>query len=166
MPWEEAAGTWQALRGKTAADRSPSSRFAGVHGCFAGASLFSGLPAAAAAALFEEMSWFSLPGGSVLFRQGEQGEALYLVVSGRLVVLADQPGGEPVLVAESGVGETVGEMALISGETRSATVMALRDSELLRDHAARFRAHPRALPPRGAAARARSCHPPLAAPAP
>jgi NTE family protein len=107
------------------------SRIAGVRSCFAAAPLFRGLPAAAAAAFFEEMSWFSLPGGSILFRQGEQGEALYLVVSGRLVILAEDPGGEPVLVAEAGVGETVGEMALISGAPRSATVMALRDSELL-----------------------------------
>ncbi len=108
-----------------------ASRIAGVRDCFAGTPLFRGLPAAATAAFFEEMSWFSLPGGSILFRQGEQGEALYLVVSGRLVVLAEGRSGEPVLVAEAGVGETVGEMALISGETRSATVMALRDSEVL-----------------------------------
>jgi predicted acylesterase/phospholipase RssA/CRP-like cAMP-binding protein len=64
-----------------------------------------------------------LASGGVLMRANEVGERLYLIVSGRLRVLD----GEKVL-AELGKGDTVGETALMTGEERSATVIALRDS--------------------------------------
>jgi NTE family protein len=77
-----------------------------------------------------EFELTALYGGEVLFRQGEAGDSLYIVVSGRLrVVYTDCDGVETVL-AELGAGETVGEMAMMSGEPRSATVYAARDTEL------------------------------------
>src|SRR5712692_8321300 len=72
-----------------------------------------------------------LAGGEILFRQGDPGDAVYVVVRGRLRVLAED-GSRAGFVAEIGPGETAGEMALLTGGPRTATVAAARDSELLR----------------------------------
>ncbi len=87
---------------------------------------------AALAELRSECAWLSLPGGSALFCEGEEGDALYIVIAGALAVTVRTEDGRESLVAQVRPGEVVGEMALISHETRSATITALRDSELLR----------------------------------
>jgi len=80
--------------------------------------------------LTEELSWFSLPAGEPLFHQGAKGDALFVLVSGMLSVSVDDNRGEGRRVGYVHAGETVGELALMSGEPRSATVRALRDSTL------------------------------------
>jgi predicted acylesterase/phospholipase RssA/CRP-like cAMP-binding protein len=74
----------------------------------------------------------AIAGGTVLFRQGQAGNSLYLVGHGRLQVTVTSPDGAERIVAEVGRGETVGEMAILTGEPRSATVRAMRDSLLYR----------------------------------
>lgn len=74
--------------------------------------------------------WFSLPGGTTLFEAGDAPDALYFVASGSLGAFTVTPGGHRRSVGRISAGETVGEMALISGKARNATVIALRDSEL------------------------------------
>ena len=64
-------------------------------------------------------------------REGGPGDALYALVSGRLRVFAEQPDGSSAAVGEISPGEVVGEMALLSDESHSATVKAIRDSHLL-----------------------------------
>lgn len=102
-----------------------------VEAVTAPASLFAGLDADARATVAREVEWVSLKGGDALFRQGEPGDALYVLISGRLRVFV---GGEdaPRLVAEITRGEIVGEMAVLTDEPRSATVLAARDSILVR----------------------------------
>ncbi|MCG8562418.1 MAG: patatin-like phospholipase family protein [Hyphomicrobiales bacterium] len=85
-----------------------------------------------------EAEWIAVPAGRTLFHHGDPGNALYLVVSGSLGVYMPGPGDEPQLIGLIESGETVGEMALISGLPRSATVTAIRDSELWRVTKARF----------------------------
>jgi lysophospholipid hydrolase len=80
----------------------------------------------------------SLYSGEVIMREGEVDDDMFIVVSGRLRVATTGPNGAEVMIAELGVGETVGEMAVISGEPRSATVYAIRDSQLARLSTARF----------------------------
>lgn len=82
--------------------------------------------------LVSECEVVALYGGEVLFRQGDGGDDMYIVVSGRLRVVSVAPDGSETLLAELGIGETVGEMAVISGEPRSATVYASRDTQLAR----------------------------------
>jgi predicted acylesterase/phospholipase RssA len=72
-----------------------------------------------------------LAGGAMLFDQGEAGDTLYIVVHGRLRVSVAGARGARRVVAELGRGESVGEMALLTGERRSARVEAIRDSMLL-----------------------------------
>src|SRR6516225_8795675 len=73
-----------------------------------------------------------LPGGQILFRENEVADSLYIVISGCLGVVVRANDGHDVLVAGIAAGETVGEMGLLDGGTRSATVEALRDTELLK----------------------------------
>jgi NTE family protein len=88
--------------------------------------LFSGLPKSVVDEAVAELEWMSLPGGALLFESGDPADAVYFVVSGCLGVYG--PGGE--LVGRIVAGETVGEMGLIVSRPRTATVRALRDSEL------------------------------------
>ena len=85
------------------------------------------------------LSYFGVPAGTVLFCEGEPAEDAYVLVSGRVGVLvgAKTAAGEPPL-AQIGAAEIFGEMGLISGEPRSATVIALRDSDLVRVPRAAF----------------------------
>jgi NTE family protein/lysophospholipid hydrolase len=76
--------------------------------------------------------------GEVVMREGEPGSDMFVVVSGRLRVVTTGANGAEVILAELGPGETVGEMAVISGEPRSATVYAIRDSQLARLSTAQF----------------------------
>ena len=74
--------------------------------------------------------WFSLAGGWELFAQESRSQTLFFVLSGRLVVVRSGKGGDEV-VGYVRAGEPVGEMSLLSGEPHSASVYALRDTELL-----------------------------------
>ena len=76
-----------------------------------------------------------LRAGRALFQAGDPADCLYILLSGALGVYISGSQGEPRLIAFIRPGETVGEMALLSGTPRSATVRALRDCDLLRlDH--------------------------------
>lgn len=61
--------------------------------------------------------------GAVVFRQGEEGDRLYVVQSGVIEVVATpSDGSEAGVVAYLGAGEVIGELALLTGSPRSATV--------------------------------------------
>ena len=81
-------------------------------------------------AVRSRLRWMHLAGGSTLMRQGEPGDTLYLLVSGRLRVFTEED-GQHQIVREIPRGEVVGEMSLITGGARSATVVAIRDSVLV-----------------------------------
>jgi predicted acylesterase/phospholipase RssA/CRP-like cAMP-binding protein len=101
----------------------------------AGAAVLADLEAAA--------QWVSLRGGQTLFRRGDAGDAAYILINGRLRVVQDEAVEQPL--ADIALGETVGEMALLSSERRSATVYAVRDSVLARLSADSLERHPRVL---------------------
>ncbi len=75
--------------------------------------------------------FIDLPSGGVLFHQGEHSDDVYFVLSGRLLALAEA-NGESKILGEIGRGETVGELALFTGEPRSASIVALRDSSVVK----------------------------------
>jgi NTE family protein len=82
--------------------------------------------------LLSEAEWFGLPGGTKLPREGENDSAVFLVVTGSLGIFVDDDRGPRRLVATVPAGETVGEMSLLTGDSHSATIVALRDTELMR----------------------------------
>jgi len=67
----------------------------------------------------------------VLFRAGDRGDALYIVAKGKVQVMERATDGEHAL-AELEPGQTFGEMALLTGGVRTATVRAVEATELLR----------------------------------
>jgi predicted acylesterase/phospholipase RssA/CRP-like cAMP-binding protein len=96
------------------------------------AALFPHLPPALYQALDDCLEPFDLPLECVLFQQGAPGDACYLVQAGRLCVIMRQPDGSETCLNELGPGEWVGEMALLTGQARVATVLAVQDSRLAR----------------------------------
>jgi voltage-gated potassium channel len=87
--------------------------------------LFARLDAAAIADLVGILRARTVPPGTIVIRKGERGNAMYLMASGRVEV--ESASGKVVLEE----GDFFGEMALISREPRSATVTALRATDLL-----------------------------------
>ncbi len=76
-------------------------------------------------------TWFSLRGGELLCRQGEPSSSAYIVINGLLAATVRDATGEEVLVGRIGPGELVGEVGALLDDPRSATVHAIRTSELL-----------------------------------
>ena len=77
------------------------------------------------------LRWLNLEAGEMLFRAGDPGDSLYVVISGRMQVIAEDQDGQARLLVEVGRGEMLGEMAILTGEPRNASVRAARDSELV-----------------------------------
>jgi predicted acylesterase/phospholipase RssA len=94
--------------------------------------LFGGLDEAALAELQTHLEWLLVPGGETVCRQGDEGDGLYLIFSGRLAVIRESETGEDHLVGEVGRGDSVGEIAVLTGKPRAATLRALRDVVLAR----------------------------------
>ena len=101
------------------------------------AEVFGALEPGLVASLLPRLTTLELPGGAVLMREGEPSDALYLVLSGRLLATRHEAGAENAL-GEIGRGEPIGEMGVITGAPRTATVRALRDSVLVRLEGADF----------------------------
>ena len=93
--------------------------------------LFGTLTPDALSEIERQVTWVHLDSGRELFRQGDKADGAYLVVVGRLRVVVRGPGDAERVIDETGAGQWVGEMALLTGKERSATVYALRDTELI-----------------------------------
>ena len=77
--------------------------------------------------------------GELIVSQGSDGESLYIVVSGQIrVYLSDETGKEMILGLE-GPGAIFGEIAVLDGEPRSASVAAMEQTELLMIEGREFR---------------------------
>jgi hypothetical protein len=99
--------------------------------------LFEGVEPASAIALFERGKKRFLAPGEVLFRQGAAGNSVFVLLSGSVyIVLEDVPSAQEeddgqVIVDQLDQGEAFGELALLTGAPRSATVRAANHVELL-----------------------------------
>jgi CRP-like cAMP-binding protein len=83
--------------------------------------------------------------GAIVFKEGDEGSTCYIVRSGRARAIREHPDGRSITLAHFGPGDIFGEMAMLDGERRSATVEATEETEavailsadmhrLLRDH--------------------------------
>jgi predicted acylesterase/phospholipase RssA/CRP-like cAMP-binding protein len=102
------------------------------------ASLFGELDAPALRDLQAALAWRHLAAGEVLFRQGALGNALYIVINGRLSITTANDHDGATMVGEVRRGETVGEVGLLTGSPRSATATAARDTDVVRLSQASF----------------------------
>jgi CRP/FNR family transcriptional regulator, cyclic AMP receptor protein len=84
--------------------------------------------------------------GEVVFHQGDPGDTLHLVRSGRVKVVLPAETGDEVVLAILGPGDCFGELALLDGEPRSASVVAMEPVETMvlgrQDFLAFFRSNP------------------------
>jgi predicted acylesterase/phospholipase RssA len=94
------------------------------------------LPDDALAGLAAASTTESLPAGAVLYAEGDPSVDLAVVVRGRLRAHRGTTGssgaGGPAVDREVGAGEPVGELGALTAEARAATVVAVRDSEVVR----------------------------------
>ncbi len=81
--------------------------------------------------MIDRASWFALTGGEPLFQSGDPADTLYLVRSGRLGVFRVDEAKPAQFLGVIRPGEPVGEMAMLAGTPHTASVVALRDSEIL-----------------------------------
>jgi CRP-like cAMP-binding protein len=63
--------------------------------------------------------------GAAIFREGSKAESCYLIVKGKVEILKKTKGGKNVPLAQVKPGEFLGEMAMLSGDRRSASAVAL-----------------------------------------
>jgi len=91
--------------------------------------------------LFE---WVKINRGEVLFRKGDIGDSLYILINGLLHVVDERTNkgengaGKPRMLGAIHRGKIVGEMALLSDEKRTASIYAARDSDLVKLSRAAF----------------------------
>jgi NTE family protein len=95
--------------------------------------LFAGLDQTARAELAAELEWLSLPGGAVLYAEGEAPDAFFIVLSGLLSIVPHGSGRDSTDSSiDVHAGESVGEVGLLTGRPHSGSVVALRDSTVAR----------------------------------
>jgi CRP/FNR family cyclic AMP-dependent transcriptional regulator len=100
----------------------------------ASVSIFSSLGDAELELLLQSTTTKQLKPKEVLCRKGDPGNQLYGVLSGSLKVTTTGVDGKDVMFGLMGAGEVIGEIALLDGEERSATVTAVEKTELLTLH--------------------------------
>jgi CRP-like cAMP-binding protein len=81
--------------------------------------------------LAEVVGLRTLEAGTTLFTTGEPGESLFVVRSGEIELFMKDTTGEKIVLAIAGSGEIFGELALLDRGARTATAVAMIDTELL-----------------------------------
>jgi len=108
--------------------------------------LFESLDDEAAGELCELLESVDCKTGAFLFRAGDKGDAMYLIERGRVRICVRTTDGREMTLTELGRGDFFGEMALLSGQRRSADALVAEDARLAvlsREHFLSFmRSHP------------------------
>ena len=95
------------------------------------APLFSALDDNAAHELRESMVSLKLNKGQVLFKEGQEGDRLYVVVTGKIKLGTTSNDGRDNLLSILGPGEMFGELSLFDPEPRASTATAVTDARLV-----------------------------------
>jgi len=95
------------------------------------APLFAGLDADAAGALSQSMSPTELGRGDVLFNEGDPGDRLYVIITGKIKLGRTSPDGRENLLAVLGPGEMFGELSLFDPGPRTAAATAVSPVRML-----------------------------------
>ncbi|KAK1531362.1 lysophospholipase NTE1 [Colletotrichum paranaense] len=78
------------------------------------------------------LDWEQVDAGQVLFHEGEESEAIHIVLNGRLRLVQDRKDGGVSVRAEFGQGESVGELEVLTESVRPGTLHAIRQTELVK----------------------------------
>lgn len=93
--------------------------------------LFSELPADAIEWLAGRAQTRQYPRGTIMLAEGQPGNELFVVESGRVKVYVSNADGRELVLYHAGAGDYVGELSIIDGEPRSATVQTMEKSSFL-----------------------------------
>ena len=99
---------------------------------------FAALPEETKADIAERLQYAPFARGDVITKQGNKAHWLYILAFGEAEVLYEPPSGAPSVLGMVHAGEFFGEMALITGDARTATVVAKTDVECYRLDRASF----------------------------
>src|SRR5688500_16208954 len=100
--------------------------------------IFSELSEADIASLGRLTSRRACPKDTVVFFENEEGDSFFIILDGRIKVTILGDDGREVILSMLGPGDFFGEMALLDNEPRSATAIAVEESELLSLHRTDF----------------------------
>jgi NTE family protein len=116
---------------------------------FAALPLLRELDAKSIGEIADDIQWFSVPSGMLLYSCGEAADGLYVIINGAFGVYAPHSGGGSQHIGKLSAGQIAGDMEVISGKARSTTLVALRDCEVARLSSVTFEKlvikHPQAL---------------------
>jgi NTE family protein len=85
-----------------------------------------------------DLEWVQLQAGEILIEEGEIGDSLFMLISGKMVSQKTNHDGTTEIMGEILRGETIGEMAIFTDELRYSTVRATRDCVLVKVSKALF----------------------------
>lgn len=92
--------------------------------------LFGDMDKAVRGFINQQLEWKVLESGQTLFNKADPGDALYALIDGSMAAYAEEESGQ-IYLNEILPGETIGEIAIITGDARSATVKATKRSLLI-----------------------------------
>lgn len=125
-------------RPATAAVSAPAAKGSGSHGDPADQSatigrvgFFSGLDADGLRELAAAVRRRVFRAGEVIFHRDDPGQVLYVIRTGRVKICLTGPEGQEIVLALFGAGDYFGELALLDGQPRSASAVAVEPTEAL-----------------------------------
>lgn len=113
---------------------------------FKSVSLFVDLQPAEIEMLADDFGRRQFRQGDTIFHEGDDGNFLYIIESGRVRIFVHSSEGQETSVIVYGPGDMFGELALIDGLPRSASAIALDDAVVYSLNGERFREHTRNIP--------------------
>lgn len=78
------------------------------------------------------LEWLQVDAGQVMYHKGDESDAIYLVLNGRLRLVEDRRDGGITVKAEYGQGESVGELEVLTESARAGALHAIRDTEIIK----------------------------------
>jgi lysophospholipid hydrolase len=76
------------------------------------------------------LEWVQVNAGQVIYNQGEESDAIYIVLNGRLRAIKDADNSKVAVIGEYGQGDSVGELEVLTESARPGSLHAIRDTEL------------------------------------
>ncbi|KAF1959912.1 neuropathy target esteras-like protein [Byssothecium circinans] len=76
------------------------------------------------------LEWVQVNSGQVIYNQGDESDAIYIVLNGRLRVIQDGENNNMKVIGEYGQGDSIGELEVLTESARPGSLHAIRDTEL------------------------------------
>lgn len=76
------------------------------------------------------LEWVQVNAGQVIYNQGDESDAIYIVLNGRLRAIKDGVDNNMKVIGEYGQGDSVGELEVLTESTRPGSLLAIRDTEV------------------------------------